>query len=63
MNADTGEYQCMRNEAEGLKRLASFSRNGSKVRSHFRPNSTGDTEKLHVEPSWHMIDMGRLHIN
>lgn len=51
-------YQCMRNEAEGLKRNGS-----SKVRTHFRSNSSGDAGKLHVEPSWHMIDMGKLHIN
>lgn len=57
------QYQCMRNELQGLKRGVAFSRNASKVRTHFRSNSTGDTEKLHVEPSWHMIDMGKLHIN
>ncbi|KAJ9540782.1 hypothetical protein OSB04_027288 [Centaurea solstitialis] len=55
------QYQCMRNEAEGLKLGG---RNGSsKVRTHFRSNSSGDAGKLRVEPSWHMIDMGKLHIN
>lgn len=54
------QYQCMRNEAEGLKQRVAF---GSKIGTHYRSNSTGDTEKLHVEPTWHMIDMGKLHIN
>lgn len=57
------EYQCMRNEIERLKHRVAFSRNGSKVRTHFRSNSVGDNEKLRVEPAWHMIDMGKLHIN
>nr|XP_043634227.1 basic leucine zipper 34 [Erigeron canadensis] len=51
------QYQFMRNEAEVLKHRL------SKVNTHIRSNSTGNTEKLHVEPAWHMIDMGKLHIN
>ncbi|KAK9078704.1 hypothetical protein SSX86_002761 [Deinandra increscens subsp. villosa] len=57
------QYQCMRDEVEGLKRNLAYSRNGSKVRTHLRSNSSGDVEKLNVEPSWHMIDLGKLHIN
>ncbi|KAI3705270.1 hypothetical protein L1987_75505 [Smallanthus sonchifolius] len=57
------QYQRMRNEIEGLKRHLAYSRNGSKVRTHVRSSSSGDAEKLNVEASWHMIDMGKLHIN
>ncbi|KAM0068760.1 putative transcription factor bZIP family [Helianthus debilis subsp. tardiflorus] len=57
------QYQLMRNEVEGLKRNLAYSRNGNKVRTHFRSNSSGDAEKLNVEPNWRMIDMGKLHIN
>ncbi|KAF5799099.1 putative transcription factor bZIP family [Helianthus annuus] len=57
------QYQLMRNEVEGLKRNLAYSRNGNKGRTHFRSNSSGDVEKLNVEPNWRMIDMGKLHIN
>ncbi|KAD5961869.1 hypothetical protein E3N88_13342 [Mikania micrantha] len=58
------KYHCMRNEVERLKRKLAYSCNGSKVRSHFRSNSSGDAEKLNVDTTnWHMIDMGKLQIN
>ncbi|KAL8210593.1 hypothetical protein R6Q57_005030 [Mikania cordata] len=58
------QYHCMRNEVERLKRKLAYSCNGSKVRSHFRSNSSGDAEKLNVDTTnWHMIDMGKLQIN
>ncbi|XP_071734671.1 uncharacterized protein [Rutidosis leptorrhynchoides] len=57
------QYQVMKNEAEGLKQRVALSRSSSKVKTQFRPISTGDKEKLHVEATWNMIDMGKLHIN
>ncbi|XP_076934611.1 uncharacterized protein At4g06598-like isoform X2 [Bidens hawaiensis] len=57
------QYQRMRNDVEGLKRNLAYSRSGSKGRTHFRSSSSGDAEKLNVEASWHMLDMGKLHIN
>lgn len=53
------QYQSMRNEVEGMKRGI----NGNKIKTHFRSNSTGDTGKLHAQPTWHMIDMNKLQIN
>nr|GEW51831.1 basic leucine zipper 6 [Tanacetum cinerariifolium] len=57
------QYNCMRNEVERLNRGVAFSCNGSKGRPLFRSNSSGDADKLLVEPTWNMIDMGKLHIN
>lgn len=56
------QYNCMRNEVERLNRGVAFSRS-SKGRTLFRSNSSGDADKLLVEPTWNMIDMGKLHIN
>ncbi|KAL4576708.1 hypothetical protein LXL04_012806 [Taraxacum kok-saghyz] len=53
------QYQSMRNELEGLKRNVTV----SKVKTHFRSNSAGDSDKLHVKPTWDMIDLGKLQIN
>lgn len=62
MNVDSGQYNRMRNEVERLNRGVAFSRS-SKGRTLFRSNSSGDADRLLVEPTWNMIDMGKLHIN